>query len=68
MKEVILLNRVQAVLPFSIIHVLATIQEYSLKSEFTCNNYCQISLLFDINEFMKSVTIKPLSCITYNHL
>ena len=36
MKEVKLLDRVQAVVPPSIIFILAAIQEHSLKSELAC--------------------------------
>ena len=38
MKEVNLQDRVQAVLHFYIISILATIQEYSLQSELASNN------------------------------
>ncbi len=68
MKEVKLLDRVQVVLTFYIIIILATIQENSLISVLACNNGFHISLQFDIDVFMKSVMLKPLSCITYNLL
>jgi len=68
MKVVKLLDRVQAVLHLYINLMLPAIQEYNLKSELACNNCCQISLHFNINEFMKSVTIEPLTCKTYNYL
>ena len=53
MKEVKLLYREQAVLHLYINLILATIQEYGLKSELTCNNGCHISLQFDIYVFEK---------------
>ncbi len=64
MKAVKLLNRVQAVLHLYIILKLATIQEHVLQNELACNNCFDISLQFNINEFIKSVTIKTLSCRT----
>ena len=68
MKEVKLLDCVQAVLHPSNTLILATIQEYGLKSEFTCNNCYHISLQFENDVFKKSVIVKPLSCKTYNLL
>ena len=57
MKEVKLLYRVQAVLhPFNTL-ILATVQEYVLKSELAFNYCFHISLQFDINVFMKSVIV-----------
>jgi len=48
MKERKLLDHVQAVLPFYINLILATIQEYSLKSELVSNIYSNIFLKFDL--------------------
>ncbi|MCK5570621.1 MAG: hypothetical protein KAJ15_12940 [Spirochaetes bacterium] len=53
MKDVKHLSRIQAVLPFYIILILAAIQEPALKSEFTCNIGCHISKQFDIYVFGK---------------
>ena len=49
MKEIKLLDRVQAVSHSSINIILATIQEHGLKSELACNNGFHISLKFDID-------------------
>jgi len=68
MKEVKRLDRVQAGVLLYIILILATIQEYGLKSELACNNCCYISLQSVINVFLKSVIVKPLLCRTYNFL
>jgi len=57
MKEIKLLDRVQAVLHFFIINILATIQEYSLKKELAFNNYSNISPQFDLLVFTKSVIV-----------
>ncbi len=57
MKEIKLLDRVQAVLLLHIIFILATIQEYALKIKPAFNNYSHISLKFDINVFEKSVIV-----------
>ena len=46
MNEKKILDRVQAVKYLYIILILAAIQEYSLKSEPTCNNHHHISLQF----------------------
>ncbi len=67
MKEIKLLDRVQAVSHSSINIILATVREYGLKSELTCNTTQHISLQFNINEFMKSVIINPLSCKNCDH-
>ncbi|MCK5095684.1 MAG: hypothetical protein KAR18_13205 [Spirochaetes bacterium] len=53
MKEVKLLNRVQAVLNLNINIILATILVSDLKSELTCNIGCHISKQFDIYVFGK---------------
>ncbi len=53
MKKVKHLDRVQAVIPPTIIIILATIQEHALKSELAINNYSLISLQFDIYVFEK---------------
>jgi len=57
MNEGRLLNRVQAVLQFYNHLILATIQEYGLKSEPAFNNYRHISLQFDISVLTKSVIV-----------
>jgi len=68
MKEAKLLNRVQAEAnPYSIL-LLATVQEYGLKTEFACNNYFHISLQLDITVFLKSLIVKLFWCKTYNLL
>jgi len=61
MKEVKLLDRVQAVLPFYINLILATIQEPNLISELTNNKYCHISLQFDLLVYTKNVKLLHLS-------
>ena len=53
MKEVKLLDHVQAVIPPNNIIILATIQESGLKSELTSNIGCHISQQFDIYVFEK---------------
>ncbi len=57
MKEIKLLNRVQAVIPPSNIIILAAIRESGLKSELSFNNYSHLSLKFDINVSTKSVIV-----------
>jgi hypothetical protein len=49
MKEVKILDSVQAVFHFYIILILATVQEYSLKSELASNNCSHILFQFDVN-------------------
>ena len=48
MKEIKLLNRVQAVLHLYNSIILATVQESGLKSELAFNNYSHLSLKSDI--------------------
>ena len=60
MKEIKLLDRVQAVLHLYIISILAAIPEHALKSKLTNNNFCQISLIFGLNVFIKSVKVNLL--------
>ncbi len=57
MKEVKLLDRVQAVLLLHIIFILATVQEYDLKSDLACNNYGHLSQQVDLNVSTKSVIV-----------
>ena len=57
MKEIKLLDCVQAVLHLYNSIILAAIQEPELKSELAFNNYTHISLKFDINVSTKSVIV-----------
>jgi hypothetical protein len=57
MKEVKLLDRVQAVVLLDYILILATIQEHVLKSGLTFNNCGHISLQNSLNVFTKNVIV-----------
>ena len=59
MKKVRLLDRVQAVLHFYIILILATIQESCLKRELAGNNCYHISLRSDTDVFEENVIVNP---------
>ncbi len=55
MKEIKLLDRVQAVSHFYITNILATIQEGALKSEPASNYFCNLLLQLELNVFKKNV-------------
>ena len=57
MKEVKLLDRVQAGLYFSFSSILATIQEHCLKSELALNYYHDSSLLHDLMVLTKNMKV-----------